>query len=107
MTARRLWEVLGPAGTLGFAFAPDEPAAVAKIEGATAAAEIVARPASDAEAERWKAHELEPVPLEIAMGYGALIPPDPARPTWVCSDIEGPWLVHGPKDAPFGVCLEP
>lgn len=106
MTTRRLWEVLGPEGTLGFALAADEAGAVARIEGATSAAEIVARLASDAEAEHWKAHEIESVPLEIAMGYGALVPPDPRRPTWVCSEIEGAWLVHGPVDAPYGVCLE-
>lgn len=106
MTAPRLWEVFNPAGTLGFAFAPDELAAVAAIEGATGAAEIQARPARDDEARHWKAHEMEAPPLGIAMGYGALISPDPARPTWVYSDLEGAWLVHGPTDAPVGVWID-
>ena len=109
---KRLWEVLGPDGegprtrTYGFALQPDEAAAVAMFEGSTHAQEITARPALLDEVRFWKAHEIEAPPLDIAMGYGALIPPDPNRPTWVHSEIEGAWLVHGPVDAPYGVSID-
>lgn len=104
MTAPPLWEVFSPAGTLGYVLGGDELAAVAAFEGATGAAEILARPARDDEAEHWKAHEMEPAPPAIARGY-ALIPPDPRRPTWVSSEFEGFWLVHGPQNEPIGVWL--
>ena len=72
MTARRLWEAFNPAGTLGFAFAPDELAAVAAIEGATEPLSRRTRPARRTFIRSWKADGLYMAPWMLQWGCGLM-----------------------------------